>query len=197
MKRLLNLTMIAAIATVSLPVFAQTALEAASAIEGVYEGEWTMYRLEGGVPVVAATWTDVMTVGPPIDEPDRAFVEATDVMTFADGTVRTIVLREGFLKVPGTDLAGDRYYQLGDTMAVYRQLSPHDWVFRTEPSQDEMWGLGLNPEQVVSASHVTTKSMTEDGTHHITRLTTVLYNDDEGTESVQFVSLRGTHRRVR
>jgi len=198
MKRLLNLTTLTGvIVSLATAASAQTALEAASTIEGTYEGEWTMYRVEAGEPVASASWTDVLTAGPAVDEADRASVEVTDVMTFGDGTERTSVMREGYLKEPGTDQAANRYYQFDDTMVVYHQLSPHDWTFWTEPTEGELWALGFNPAQVVSASHVTTRSTTELGTDHVTRVTTIVYNDDTGQpRAIQFVSLQGTHRRV-
>ena len=176
-----------------------SALDEAKKIEGAYTGSWALYGVVDGNVVIKSRWTDVLTATEPVQNPGRAFVNVTDVMTFADGSLKTSRFQEGyFANADGT--AGDRFYEMNGSTVVFRKLTDNDWAFYTVPNEGELRFLGFDPKAVISASHMTVKATTFQGggsTDHVTRVTTVQWKDAAGTlMSIQFVSMNGSHTRT-
>lgn len=178
---------------------AESALDAASKIAGTYTGQWSMYGLADGHVVEKASWTDRLEAGHSVEDHGRAYVEVTDTMTFANGQTRTSKFIEGYSAKPDGS-AGDRFYEIGGTATHFKKLTERDWVYQATPDPGELWFLGVNPQDVVFASHVTTKTTTFEGpidTDHVTRLTTIQWKDADGKiHSTQFVSMKGEHART-
>jgi hypothetical protein len=177
----------------------ESALDAAKKIAGKYMGTWTMFGMADGKVVEKAGWTDVLTAANPTQGDGKAFVEVSDVMTFADGTTRTSTFHEGYVTNPdGT--AGDRFYEINGKPLYFKKLTDNDWAVQGSPDEGELWFMGFNAKAVVSASHVTMKTTTYEGdldTDHVTRVTTVQWKDVDGKlKTDQFVSMKGEHTRV-
>jgi hypothetical protein len=177
----------------------ESAFDAAKKIAGKYNGAWTMYGLADGKVVEKASWTDVLTAANPTQRDGQAFVEVSDVMTYADGTTRTSNFHEGYVTHPDGS-AGERFYEINGKPFYFKKLTDNDWSFQGVPSEGELWFMGFNAKSVVSASHVTIKTTTYQGdidTDHVTRVTTVQWKDSDGTlKSTQFVSMKGEHTRT-
>jgi hypothetical protein len=183
----------------STAIAAESALDTAQKITGKYLGQWTMYGVAAGQIVEKAAWTDVLEAGKATESNGRAFVEVTNVMTFLDGKTLTVAFIEGYTaNADGT--AGDRFYEIQGKTTLFKRLTDNDWAYQTTPDPGELWFLGFNPKDVLSASHVTTKTTTYEGdleTDHVTRLTTIQWKDADGKiKSMQFVSMKGTHTRL-
>lgn len=174
------------------------AFEATKKIAGKYTGTWTMYSFANDTVIQKAAWTDVLTADTPTEEKDRAFVQVSDVMTFADGTTRTTKFTEGYFSNPDGTI-GDRFYDYSGATTLFKKLTENDWTYQSTPSDFELRTLGFDPKTVISASHVATKTTTYEGpidTDHVTRVTTIQWKDKTGTtKSIQFTSLTGTHTR--
>lgn len=177
----------------------ESALDSVKKIVGTYTGNWTMYGIESGIIVEKAAWTDVLTAGNPKLGNGRAYVDVSDVMTFQDGSVRTSNFLEGYLE-NSDKTAGERFYEIHGNIMKFKKLTDNDWTYHSVPDLGELWFLGFtSPQNVISSSHVTTKSTTYEGvidTDHVTRVTTVQWSGDDGSiKSIQFVSMKGEHRR--
>jgi hypothetical protein len=185
------------IATASMA--AESALDAAKRISGKYTGQWKMYGIAGGLVVEKASWTDVLEASDATESKGKAFVEVTDVMTFRDGTTRTTKFIEGYV-ANADGSAGDRFYEIQGKTTFFKKLTDRDWVYQATPDPGELWFLGFDPKDVISASHVATKTTTYEGnldTDHVTRLTTIQWRDTSGsTQTTQFISMKGAHART-
>ena len=177
----------------------ESALDATKRIAGKYTGQWSMFAFNDGKVVERAACTDVLIASHVTEDNERAYVEVIDVMTFPDGSTRTSKFIEGYY-ANSDGSAGDRFYEIQGKITIFKKLSENDWAYYAQPETGELWFLGFNPKDVISSSHIATKTTTYEDkidTDHVTRVTTVQWKDANGTtQTSQFISLKGQHRRV-
>jgi len=169
------------------------------AMQGTYAGKWTMFGIDDkGEVVKRMVWTDTMTAGTPEVKGDRAFVTTNDEMTFEGGKIPPLKVqgKEGyFLKKDGG--LGDYFSENQGQVNRMVKVGDNVWSCALAASAQDLARLGFPTG--ASGQHVLVKVVApEQGveTHRVSRLTTVTWNDKEGTERVlQFVSLQGYHKR--
>lgn len=177
------------------------AIDAAKAIVGKYTGKWELFGLDaqGEKIVLKSSWQDVLEAKDPVEQGDRAFVTVTDVMNFADGKSYSITFPEGYFAGEDGE-AGERYFEVSGEVVRVKHLQGDAWTFVSTPTTMEFYMLGFKPKDVLSASHVTVKTVTREGaieTEWSTRVTTIRFKDAGGlVKTEQFVSLKGFHSRV-
>lgn len=186
----------------SAPALAETGYEATAKLVGTYKGEWTVFALDANGQIFEKSkWVDTLIEENPQNDGERPTVDAIDTITFPNGKIIVSRFQEGFY-TNSEGQAGDRYTINHDVITTYTSLDPETWVFQYRLSDAEMQWFGFEPSLVTTASHVIVRSRTyaADGkeTYNVTRLTAVQWHDKDGQERfIQFVSMKGYHRRER
>lgn len=169
-----------------------------TALQGTYTGQWTLFGINAEGEVVRKTaWTDKLVTGSVQLLPDRMFVSWVNEQTF-EGTQRPptkVEGKEGFFLRNGK--LGDGYIEMfGQTLRLIR-LSDNTASYVAPATPPELAMLGF--PKGATGQHVLVKvTTTEQGqpTHRVSRITTASYTDAQGNpRTVQFVSLRGYHRK--
>lgn len=168
-------------------------------LSGEWKGEWVMSGpgAEGKI-VKKFAWTDVMTVGAVKKEKDRVFVSTVDRMNFGEGIPprEVIGIEAYYLNADGS--LGDYFFENYGQVHRMRPLAKGVWAYTLPAGEKELAMLGFT--NVISATHVMVKVETkEEGKecHRISRITTVNWKDAQGkAQWIQFVSLKGMHRKV-
>jgi hypothetical protein len=166
---------------------------------GPYTGSWTMFGIdEKGDVVKRMAWTDTIKAEKPEVQGDRAYVSTIDEMTFEGGRIPSSKVqgREGYF-VKNDGGLGDYFIEtFGQTNRMVK-VGENVWSYTTPATAQELTRLGFSRD--ASGQHVLVKVITNEQsveTHRISRLTTVNWKDKEGQEqTLQFVSLRGFHKR--
>jgi hypothetical protein len=169
-----------------------------NALLGTYVGSWSTFAIDASGQVTSEmAWTDTITAVGPVDEPDRRYVNTTDVMIFSGGRIppQRVAGKEGYLRNADGTLGGYFVEVMGQTTRMQR-VAPDIWTSVTDAAPRELAALGVG----ATGRHVLVKVVsTEQGgeTHRISRLTTVHWTAADGTpRAAQFVSLQGVHRRI-
>jgi hypothetical protein len=165
---------------------------------GTYTGEWTLYGIdETGAVVKKIAWTDTVKAAKPQVKDDRAFITATDEMTFEGGKGSfKMEIAEGFYLKKGGGV-GDAFVEQNGQLHKMSKLADNVWSYSNAASAQEQGQLGFPKD--ATGQHVVVKVVTKEQgaeTHRISRLTTVTWKDKDGKErTLQFVSLQGYHKR--
>ncbi|MEZ4454434.1 MAG: hypothetical protein R3B09_33590 [Nannocystaceae bacterium] len=167
---------------------------------GTYEGSWELYGLDGAdQPLVFVTWTDVAVATDPVLLADRAQLSVVDTMDYGGGQTGVQAWVEGVLL--GADQGvGPRFIEVEGALTEFVELEPDHYTYETAITPAEL-GLFANvtDANLLEGHHTTDKQVSRpDGveTHTITRTTTLTYDAGEGPKQLEFVSLRGSHRKV-
>lgn len=185
---------------ISLSSFASDApLKLVESITGTYAGKWQIFGIdEGGNIVEKSSWSDELTASNPRIVGQRAIVDVRAVMSFGDGTQRASEFTEGYL-INGDGGAGNRFYEINGQFVEYQQLSQHNWSFETVLNSQELQWLGFNPADVLYAVNSTIRTTTYvEGidTDNVSRVTTVQWKSKGEVKTIQFVSMKGIHKRI-
>lgn len=186
----------------STTALAETGFEATAKLVGTYKGEWSVFAMDANGQIFEKSkWVDVLVEENAKDDLERPTVEATNTITFPNGQMIVSRFLEGFY-TDENGLAGDRYTINHDVITTYTALDGETWVFQYRLSEPEMEWFGFDPKAVTSASHVIVRSRTyaadRKETYNVTRLTAVQWHAKDGQERfIQFVSMKGFHRRER
>lgn len=172
----------------------ESALGEVSKLVGQYAGHWVMYGIVNNQIAPIARWSEVLVVKNPKLQAGRAVVEVENTKTIKDGRTETLKYIEGYFATEDGSV-GERFIEIEGKLLHIKKLNDTNWSYYSEPSSEELKQLGFEPEQVLSASHVTVRTLTSVGkreTAHITRVTTVQWRDTSGLiQSPQFLSLMG------
>jgi hypothetical protein len=170
------------------------------ALAGHYDGAWTISGVDAmGNTKTVSSWTDSLDLGNPVVLADRAYISATDHMTFASGGTHDQDFAEGFfLNADGS--LGDRYYVVSGQTVRETPIADHVFTFAQTASPQELASLGFM--NAASGEHVTTEVITFDAdgadVSRLTRVTTVHWKDGAGQDRwTQAVTLQGFHRHTR
>jgi hypothetical protein len=169
------------------------------ALEGTYTGSWTMYGIdEKGEVVKRMTWTDTLKAGGAEVKDGRAQVPTMDEITFegAKGPPFKVEGKEGYYLTKDGGL-GEYFIETYGQVHKLAKLKDNVWSYASTAAEQELTRLGF--PKGASGEHVVVKVVAkEEGveTHRISRVTTVRWKDKDGKEqTLQFVSLRGYHKR--
>ena len=183
-----------------------SALDAAKALVGTYTGKSTNYRIDGQGGIQPTSWfTETIKAENPVQQDGKAFVSATDEMTFSNGGTGTYHWQEGFYVNPDGS-AGKHYF-------VYQipNVPPQETIeiplaeigavtFDNDVQDYELKELGFADKEVTFKKHSTVKNTVTVGsleTDVITRFTTISWKDAAGAiQTRQFVSRNGTQSRT-
>ena len=166
-------------------------------LAGTYTGEWTIFGInENGAVVKRMAWTDTVKTSKPQIKDDRAFITATDEMTFEGGKGSfKMEFSEGYFLKKGGGV-GDAFAESNGQLHKMAKLADNVWTYSSAASAQELGQLGFPKD--ASGQHVVVKVVTKEQgveTHRISRLTTVTWKDKAGKErTLQFVSLQGFHK---
>jgi|GEM_PF-2152955 len=167
---------------------------------GTYEGSFQLSGLdETGQPIPMMMWTDVAVADEPTIDDDRAYLHVNGTSTFADGTVHEQSWIEGYL-LDGDGFAGDEFIEMNGVVTVVTELAPDRYQYEQELSPQDFYLLGpVTAENLDAGHHVMDKTVTfPDGieTHDIIRTTHLEWTDEGGSQTLEFESLSGQHRKV-
>jgi hypothetical protein len=169
------------------------------ALAGTYTGSWTMYGIDDkGEVVKRMSWTDTMKAGSPEVKGGRAQVTTTDEMTFdgAKGPPFKVEGKEGYYLTKDGGL-GEYFIETVGQVHKMVKLKDNVWSYASTAAEPELTRLGF--PKGASGEHVVVKVVTKEQgveTHRVSRVTTVTWKDKDGKEqTLQFVSLRGYHKR--
>jgi hypothetical protein len=167
-------------------------------LAGTYTGDWTLFGIdEAGAVVKRRTWTSTAKAAKPQVKDDRAFVTATDEMTFENGKGSfKMEFTEGYFLKKGGGI-GEAFVEQAGQLHKMAKLADNVWSYSNAASVQELGQLGFPKD--ATGQHVVVKVVTKEQgveTHRISRLTTVTWKDKDGKErTLQFVSLQGYHKR--
>lgn len=170
------------------------------AVLGTWIGEWEMWGVDpNGAVVSTAKWDDRMVAADATRLPDRIRVKTVDEMHFAGSpsSPRTFTGSEGwYLNADGT--LGTHYIESFGRESRMISLRADAESYLEEAAPQELAQLGF--PKGAAGSHVLVKVVVDEAegeTHRITRVTTVRWPTANGDEEhLQFVSLKGWHRKV-
>jgi len=176
---------------------AQDAAAAVKKLEGVYAGEWTMYRLgDKAQPMPAGSWKDTLTSKEVTITKAEAAVAINIAMRFDNPRIPAMKFnsREGYtLDAKGKPQA--YFIEMNGQRVIAQEVGPNTYAYTSKPDAQELGRLGLG--QAKDAWHTTVKAVVlVQGveTHKITRLTTAVLADGS---IQQFVSLSGFHTKIK
>lgn len=170
------------------------------ALEGTYTGSWTMFGYDETNKVSKKmSWKDKLKVTDAVIKDGRAQVTTTCEMTFdgADNAIPPVVIKgtEGYFHNADGAL-GDYFIEIGAVQRMAK-LADNIWSNAAPAEKQELMRLGF--PSGAKGQHVLIKVITTERgaeTHRVSRVTTVNWKDDQGQErAIQFVSLRGHHRK--
>jgi len=178
---------------------AQGIEEQITKMEGRFAGEWQSFKrnLNGEIEM-ANSWQDTLTLSEHVIQDDWAFVKAHVRYVFDNPSLATSELeyKEGFFYEQ--DSVTEYFYISGGEVTRYTRLDEHTFGYTKVLHQNEYKALRfLNGFE---GYHTIIKSIINQGgqeVHKISRLTTVLWLDEnDQVQSTQFVSLKGTRKRI-
>ncbi|MBX9584480.1 MAG: hypothetical protein K2X87_29620 [Gemmataceae bacterium] len=169
------------------------------ALAGTYTGAWALYGIDAkGEVVKKMAWTDTMTAADPEVKGDRAQVSTVDEMAFegAKGPPFKVPGKEGYFLTKDGKL-GDYFIETFGQVQRLVKLADNVWTAAAPAAEQELTRLGF--PKGAAGQHVLVKVVTREAgveTHRISRVTMASWTDQDGKErTVQFVSLRGHHKR--
>ena len=169
------------------------------ALVGSYAGSWTTMGLgPNGEITDLASWTDTMIASHPTTDGKRAWVKTVDQMVFEGGHIPPFELPgiEGFhLNDDGS--LGSYFIETAGLTFNMMKLSKNTWCYAAQASPQELMQMGF-PHGATGDHALIKVILDENGveTHRIHRVSTVSWPTDSGLRTLQFVSLRGIHRRM-
>lgn len=174
-------------------------LDAGKALAGAYTGKWEHFGFDAEKEkiVLKSSRTEDVAARQPVRTVDRLAITGACVHTVAGNPFKVVFLEGYFVDEQGH--LGDRFFEIDNQLTRMPGQGEGAFTFVSEFNPHDSYSLGLLPEDVVAGKHVTVRVVSMDGKaelEHISRVTTVSFRKAKGVvETVQFVSLKGSHRR--
>ena len=165
---------------------------------GVFSGEWTAFKLNEKLEVVKSiAWKDTLRTNKPIIKDSLAFVNIKSVMVFENPQIPPykMTFTEGF-KIKDNQI-DFHYFKTMGKETIETKIGDNTYVISQDISPFELKQLGIN--SAINATNTTLKIITEENqieVHKITRISTITFIENSNEKTVQFVSLKGFHKRI-
>ncbi|MDP6032729.1 MAG: hypothetical protein QGI00_11705 [Candidatus Marinimicrobia bacterium] len=190
------LTVLSILLTIAL--HAQSIETELNKISGEFVGEWNLFQYSNGEIIKAASWIDTLTATNPVINDTIAYVTVKSTMTFDNSHIPPYKMEfeEGFELLDGNIV--NHFFNVMGTKAIESNITENTYVIAQPISTFELNQLGFS--SAIEAYHTTLKVIViVDGVelHKVTRISTVVWESKKGNESVQFVSLKGYHKRIK
>lgn len=166
---------------------------------GQFAGEWTAYKMNSSGEIIKSmSWKDTLTTSDPIINDTLAFVNIKSIMTFDNPNIPPYKLdfKEGFKIKNGIILF--HFFTVMGTEAIETKVDNGTYVISQPVSTFELNQMGF--KNVVEAKNTTVKViLMVNGTevHKISRITTIMWKENEQIWTKQFLSLEGFHKRIK
>jgi len=188
----------AVIILASISLQAQSIESELNKMSGEFVGVWTSYKYSpNGDIVKSMSWKDtVLTMNPVIND-TMAYVNVKSTMTFDNTHIPPYKMefQEGFDVSKGKII--DHFFRVMGVKSIETKVSNNTYIISQPVSSYELNQLGFS--SALEAYHTTVKltlNVSGKEVQKITRITTVVWENNSKTETVQFVSLEGYHERI-
>lgn len=194
MKRIIVLELII-FSTISLN--AQDLKSEIDRISGKYVGEWTTFQYMNEQSVKTMSWKDTLVSSSPIINDTIAYVTMNNKMIFDNPNIPPYEMKfqEGFeiSKDNGIrhfiDIMGVKSYELQTAKNTYTITQP--------VSQFELGQLGIqSAKNAINTVVKVVFNVNGHEVHKISRVSTVLIEENGKEEVIQFLSMKGYHKKI-
>lgn len=179
-------------------VFSQSIESEINKFAGNFSGEWTAFKLDKNYEVIKAiSWKDTLRTDKPIINDSLAFVNIKSIMVFDNPQIPNynMSFKEGF-KIKNSKIDTHFFTTMG-IETIETKIGDNTYVISQEISPFELKQLGVN--SAISATNTTVKVITLENqieVHRISRISTITIEHNSEQKTVQFVSLKGFHKRI-
>lgn len=179
-------------------LFSQTIEEEINKLAGVFVGEWTAYKLDKDhVAIKALSWKDTLITDEPTINDSLAFVNISSTMVFDNPKMPEYKMnfQEG-MKIDNGKIKSHFFTVMGNE-TIETKIGDNTYIISQAIAPYELKQLGIDEE--ATGINTTVKVIlieNEIEIHKITRLSTITFASDLNLQAIQFVSLKGYHRRI-
>jgi hypothetical protein len=179
-------------------IYSQTVEDEINKLTGEFAGEWTTYKLNESSEIVKAnSWVDTLRAGDPVITKSEAYVTVKGIMHFENPNIPPykIQFKEGFKIKDGA--VGAHFYIILGVESIETKVSENTYVISNEISPFELPQLGF--KSINKGMHTTIKvilNVNGKEVHKISRISTIQWKEDDEEKEIQFLSMKGNHRRI-
>lgn len=182
----------------SISINAQTIESELNKISGHFIGVWTSYKYSSNGEIIKdMSWNDTISTDNQVINDSIAYVNVKSTMTFNNPDIPPYKMefQEGFDLLDGKII--NRFFIAMGVKSIESKVSSNTHIFSQPINSSELNQLGFS--SAIEAYHTTVKlTLFIDGkeVHKITRISTIVWENNSKIETVQFVSLKGYHERI-
>lgn len=182
----------------SISINAQTIESELNKISGHFIGVWTSYKYSSNGEIIKdMSWNDTISTDNQVINDSIAYVNVKSTMTFNNPDIPPYKMefQEGFDLLDGKII--NRFFIAMGVKSIESKVSSNTHIFSQPINSSELNQLGFS--SAIEAYHTTIKlTLFIDGkeVHKITRISTIVWENNSKIETVQFVSLKGYHERI-
>jgi hypothetical protein len=182
----------------SINLNAQTIESELNKISGHFVGEWTSYKYSpNGEIIKSMSWSDTLLTENPVINDSIAYVNVKSTMTFNNPNIPPYKMefQEGFDLLNGKAI--NRFFIVMGVKSIESKVSGNTYIISQPINSYELNQLGFL--SALEAYHTIVKlTLNIDGkeVHKVTRISTIAWENNSKIETVQFVSLEGSHERI-
>lgn len=189
--------LLASVFLLTLNTNAQSLKEKLEDISGKYVGEWTAYKYTNGEIVKSVSWKDTITTSTPVIKDSIAYLTINSTMTFDNPKIPnySMKFKEGY------ELSNDgtirHFFEINGVKSYQYKISDNTFIVSQPIPQNELYQIGFS--KVKKANNTIVKirlSINEKEVHKISRLSTIVIQNQDIEEIIQFESLKGYHQKV-
>ena len=194
MKKLIFLVIIFS----HLCTYSQTIESELNKLIGVFVGEWTTYKLNGkGEIVIVNSWKDTLHTNSPIINDSLAYVNVNSIMHFENEDIPPYKMqfKEGY-KISDNEILC-HFFNIMGTEFIEHNINNHTYVISQQISPFELNQFGI--KNASEATNTTVKEIINvngEEIHKISRISTIVWTENSEEKNIQFVSLKGFHKRI-
>lgn len=182
----------------SATIYAQNVNNELNKFAGVFAGEWTTFILNENKDVVKSrSWNDTLSTINTVINDTIAFVDIKSVMIFQNPNIPAYKMdfREGF-KIENGKITSHFFSVMGVESKEIK-VKENTYIISQEVSPFELKQLGINKaEKGTNTSVKIIEQVNGIEVHKITRISTILVNENGEDKIYQFVSMTGYHKKL-
>ncbi len=166
-------------------------------LAGTYVGKWTMYKHINGNVEKAISWMDTLICESPVINDTLAYLTVKSKMIFDNPQIQpyNMEFQEGFELSENNELM--HYFQYMEGKFYEKKINENTYIISQPISQFELGQLGFTSAK--SAYNTTIKivvSVNGQEVHQISRISTLIIQNNDREETIQFVSMNGYHKKI-